>query len=323
MTTPESTAAPSPTTPVPPPTVVVDDRDPARLAVAKRLATGGDVVRVQPTADRRDPYRLAARAGRRPGDMVLVAPRVRGPRRCTPAAVVGASPVGIVLADHHDHVMPEVAAPDPEAPWVVAAMGKDVFLAATEPWQARLVAGGRRAIDLRADRARRSDLLAGLAAGPRLVLYAGHGRARGWAGYQALRWHHFGRTVPTSGTGRATDPVTDGDASDSDGATSVRACGLVMAFACGTLSRPRGIWPFGAQLVAAGRARAYLAPASRVVTAQARQLGDIVVDLLATTRPATAGALVTAIEKAVEDQPAAAGAWATFRLVGDPTTRIW
>lgn len=254
--------------------------------------------------------------------MVLVAPRVRGPRRCTPAVVVGDNPVGIVLADHHDHVMPEVAAPDPEAPWVVAAMGKDVFLEATETWQARLVAGGRRAIDLRADRARRSDLLAGLAAGPRVVLYAGHGRARGWAGYQALRWHHFGRSAPTSGGARIAHPATDGEPSGSDDDVSVRACGLVVAFACGTLSRPRGTWPFGAQLVAAGRARAYLAPASRVVTARARALGDIVVDLLATTRPATAGEFVMAIEAAVADQPAAARAWATFRLVGDPTTRI-
>ncbi len=189
--------------------------------------------------------------------------------------------------------------PDPGAAWVVAAMAKNVFLDATEHWAPRLAAG-HPAVDLRADRARRTDLVDALRAGPGVVLYAGHGSPRGWAGYQGLRIGHL--EGEDEGTGRA--------------------AGFVMAFACQTLARPRGRWPFGSQLVERGLVRSYLAPATSVFTADAEELADLVVDLLAQRSAETVAQLMVEIERAVVGRPAARRAWATFRLVGDPTTSV-
>ncbi len=235
----------------------------------------------------------------RAGSVLLVAPRSHGARGLVRGPVVGGRPVGIVQLDHLDDLAARSLSPDPAAPWVVAAMAKNVFLDATEHWATRLAAG-HRTVDLRADRARRTDLVDALRAGPGVVLYAGHGSPRGWAGYQSLRIGHL-------------DPA--------DGAAR-RPAGLVMAFACQTLARPRGRWPFGAELVERGLVRSYLAPATSVFTADAEELADLVVDLLAQRRERTVAQLMIEVERAVVDRPAARRAWATFRLVGDPTTGI-
>lgn len=203
-------------------------------------------------------------------------------------------------------VLPKPAPTLSSAPWVVAAMAKNVFLEATATWAERLERAGRAAIDVRADRARRSDLLAAFAAGPDVVLYAGHGRPRGWAGYQALRIVHFDRD------GAAGDEVRSGPV------------GLVLAFACSTLDRSTGRVPFGQLLVDRGIARAYLAPAGPVVTAEAEVLADLVVDLLcrrvSSGEPLHAGGLIVEIDRQVAGR--AASAWSTFEFVGDTTTRI-
>jgi hypothetical protein len=341
--------------------VLVDGDRPDRVAAAFELTCGvGSVAEIPvlagPDGSLSDPYRLADRLPRLDADaIVLVAPRRRGPRRLAPGPVVAGMPVAIVQADRPSDLPRALAPPDPDAPWVMAAMAKNVFLDATAHWADTLASGGRSVVDLRADRARRDDLVDGLAAGPRVVLYAGHGRARGWAGYQALRLHHLAPaddgagTDPHPGTERSghgthtgggrgdrfavSDPaavaVTAGrgrpdrmpGSRPTDG-EPFRSVGLVMAFACGTLGRAHGRWPFGASLVEAGLVRSYLGPASSVRTADARALADIVVDLLADTRPATVADLVKAIDQAATDVSPARRAWRTFRLVGAPDTAI-
>lgn len=336
--------------------VLVDGDRPERIGAAFELAGAmREVAAVQVMAGadgpRRDPYRLADRLPRLDADaVVVVAPRRRGARGLAAGPIVAGMPVAIVQADRPSDLPRAVAPSDPDAPWVMAAMAKNVFLDASEHWAATLASGGRRVVDLRADRARRDDLVVGLGAGPGVVLYAGHGRARGWAGYQALRLHHLTATDDREGTVAAPAGSTfaDGggdtrlDVSDPAavavtaghgptglvprprpaGSPPARAVGLVMAFACGTLGRSRGRWPFGAGLVDAGLVRSYLAPASSVRTSDARALADIVVDLLADTRPATVADLVTAIDDAIMDVPPARCAWRTFRLVGRPDTPI-
>jgi len=299
--------------------VLFDDDCVERLAAARRLADSigattrcptVPVVRaVRPTdcssaCARNDPYRLADHLRALCVDAaIFVAPRRRGSRRLLPGPVVEGVPVGIVQADSVDHLAhvsgPAVgdSGPDPHAPWVIAAMAKNVFLDATDDWAERL-GEVHDAIDLRADRARRVDLLDGLAGGPGVVLYAGHGSPRGWAGYQALRLEH----------------VTGVDGS---------SAGLIMAFACKTLARHRQRWPFGSSLVETGAARAYLAPATTVMTADAEQLAEIVVDLLIEMGSRSdIGArvcdLVRLIEQRCRHDAAACRAWATFRLIGDP-----
>ena len=250
---------------------------------------------------------------------VLVAPRRRGSRRLLPGPVVAGVPVGIVQADRCGSLPSLSGCPDPTAPWVVAAMAKDVFLRASDDWAMRLVAV-HHAIDLRADRARRDDLLEGLAAGPGVVLYAGHGSPRGWAGYQALRIEHVMNSRLSEG-GREGAPA-----------------GVVVAFACKTLARHRGRWPFGSSLVEAGAARAYLAPATTVFTTDAERLAEIVVELLVelrvkldplanrdgdgSTGPLRVCDLMCLIEHRTMQDAAARRAWATFRLIGDPLTPL-
>ncbi len=269
--------------------VVVVGPTPARLNAAAALAErlGGVVT----TAVDEVPSDAEA--------VLLVAPRSRGARGLVRGPVVGGRPVAIVQVDDVDDLPVTSLDPDPVAPWVVAAMAKNVFLGPTEQWAARLAAG-HATVDLRADRARRTDLVDALQAGPGVVLYAGHGSPRGWAGYQSMRIGHL-------------EPAD---------AVAGRPAGLVMAFACQTLARPRGRWPFGAQLVERGLVRSYLAPAMSVFTADAEDLADLVVDLLAQRRVHTVTQLMVEVERAVVDRPAARRAWATFRLVGDPTTAI-
>lgn len=232
---------------------------------------------------------------------VLVVPRRRGSRRLLPGPVVAGVPVGVLQADDCGRLPSASGRPDPTARWVVAAMAKNVFLRPSDDWATRL-AVVHPVSDLRADRARRDDLLDGLAAGPGVVLYAGHGSPRGWAGYQALRIEH----------------VNDAQCS------SAAAAGLVVAFACKTLARHRARWPFGSSLVETGAARAYLAPATTVFTADAERLADIVVDLLVDlgSSPARVCDLMRLIEGAVQRDAAARRAWATFRLIGDPLTPL-
>lgn len=269
--------------------VLVVRPTPARLTAAAALAERlGGVVATSPEEVQAE-------------SVLLVAPRSRGARGLVRGPVVGGRPVGIVQADHVDDLASGSLHPDPGAAWVVAAMAKNVFLDATEHWATRLTAG-HRTVDLRADRARRTDLVAALGAGPGVVLYAGHGSPRGWAGYQSLRIGHL--------------------ESEGEGERLARATGFMMAFACQTLARPRGRWPFGAQLVERGLVRSYLAPATSVLTSDTEELADLVVDLLAQRRVGTVAQLMIEVERAVVDRPAARRAWATFRLVGDPTTAI-
>lgn len=246
-----------------------------------------------------DPYGLRQSIEAAPTDVVVfVAPRRWGPRRLVAGPVMGGRVVAIVQADSPADLPAGSTTPDPAAPWVVAAMAKDVFLDTSAHWAGALTGSGRRVLDARADRARRDDLLAAIGAGPGLVLYAGHGRNRGWGGYQAIRWRHL----------------------EADGAA--RPAGLVIAFACDTLKRTRGRVPFGSRMVSADVAKCYLGAAGPIRTEDAKELSNLVVDLLATHRFPSAAHLVTAIDRAVVPRPTAARSWRQFRLLGDPMTPI-
>ena len=298
--------------------VLFDDDSPARIDAARRVAcqvvagqVGGSLGerpqcrlrRVQPVErNGDDPYAMTELLPSLGVDAaVLVVPRRRGSRRSLPGPVVAGVPVGILQADHCGHLSVRPGRPDATSHWVVAAMAKNVFLSASDDWASRL-ADVHQVIDLRADRARRDDLLGGLAAGPGIVLYAGHGSPRGWAGYQALRIEHV---------------------IDAQGPEAAPA-GLVMAFACKTLARHRARWPFGSALVQTGAARAYLAPATTVFTADAERLAEIVIDILveAGSSELRVWDLMRQIECRATQDDAASRAWATFRLIGDPLTPL-
>jgi hypothetical protein len=279
----------------------------AAAEVARRLRGSPDVSRAElvelpaTPGTGADPFRLRPGVARAAADVVLVvAPRRWGPRRLAPGAVLAGRPVAIVQADSIGDLPPSRLRHDPAAPWVVAAMSKDVFLKPTSHWAVTLAGGWRHVVDLRADRARRDDLLTAMSLGPGVVLYAGHGRARGWGGYQALRWEHLEARL------RPASPRT----------------GIVLAFACDTLKRTRSGVPFGSRMVAAGVVGAYLGAAGSIRTDDAVELSDTVVGLLAGRRYGTVARLIMAIEGAVSGTVGAARAWRQFRLLGDPTVAI-
>jgi len=275
----------------------------AAAALADRL--GGrpgvaDVLRLdlaRTPGGRVDPFGLRERVPEAEGDVVvLVAGRRWGARRVVPAPVLDGRPIALVQADTPGQLPRCQAQPSARVPWVVAAMAKDDFLAPTAHWARTLKAGGRPAVDLRADRARRDDLLRALAAGPGIVLYAGHGRTRGWSGYQGIRWHHM--------------------EADRPGAVGA---GLVIAFACDTLKRSRSRFPFGSRLVESGLAGGYLGAAGSVRTRDAEALAEVVIALLARGTHETGAHLMAQLDAELRDGPAASRrAWAQFRFVGDP-----
>lgn len=284
------------------------DEGPLSVAaeVARRLEgspVAGSVVRTAVArTGRADPFELCQRVSglSRDAVAVVVAPPRWGARRLAPGPTIDGRPVFLVQAGRVADLPPITPGPDPAVPWVVAAMAKDAFLRPTEHWATTLTAGGRRVRDLRADRARREDLVHAVHVGPGVVLYAGHGRARGWGGYQALRWEHLERLPGVPG----------------------RPAGVVIAFACDTLSRPRGRVPFGRRVVQGGVATAYLGAAGPLVTQEAEALGECIIEVLSSREFRTVAELVRAIGQQVGEQGAVARAWAAFRLVGDGTAQL-
>lgn len=228
----------------------------------------------------------------------LVVGRRRGPRAAAPGAVVDGEAVGLLFADDPGELEPWRAARASAGRdgIAVCAMGKDVYLDLAGRWIAELRGAGREVADLRASVADRHMLLDALAAGPALVLYAGHGRARGWAGYQTVRWDHV-----------VARPMR-------------RPAGAVVALACDTLTRTRGVVPFGVRLVQEGRAAAYLGAAAPLRIGDGVALGDRLVDELASARHSELGALLRAVAAGIERDGDHAGmrALRALRLVGDP-----
>lgn len=300
-------------------------------------AVPGAVTRALPEADGRrgDPFRLAQRlpglvaevaaGGRRVDRVLLVVPRRRGAAGTTPGPVLRLGdrwmPVGALPADRPEQLAAwctaaygrrSAAVRELAHGPVVAAMGIDRFLAPTQRWLDELSAAGLDPVDRRASCTRREELAAGLAAGPDLVLYLGHGHHLGWCGYQGLRWHHL--------------------------PPQQQATGTVIALACATLAQPGGQLGFGSRLVAEGRAVACLGAARPLPIADLVALGDGLVRCLIAGRHGraapvhTLGALLVLLSRAAAgDGPVAvelpdvagvARAVRGLRIVGDPAAPL-
>lgn len=246
---------------------------------------------------------------------LVVVPRRRGLARSVPSFVVprGAPArdadakrvaVGVVQADRLEDLTDWLGAirtrrrsraADGGAV-VVAAMGKDRYLDVAGAWAARLEAIGSAVHDVRADRARREALCAELGAGPDVAIYLGHGSDVGWGGYQTVRWRHIA-AVP-----------------------KVAPAGVVIAAACATLRRTRGVVPFGTRLVSSGRVAAYLGAVRLLTNEAVERLGDAIVTELASRRHHDVASLLAAV--ATDADAELAAVFDAFRLVGDPCTPL-
>jgi hypothetical protein len=236
-------------------------------------------------------------------DLVLVVtPRSRSPRSAPPPAVVGSTTVALVQANRPDDLDGWFAArralATAERTVAVCGMGKRLFMEVGDRWLRGLRRGGWPVDDWRARRISKAELCERLARGPGIVVYAGHGRGRGWSGYQALRWPHI-EAVPAD-----------------------RPCGLVIALACDTLTRRRGVIAFGSRWVASGRGGAYVGWCGSLQLEPGLVIADRMCDVLASGAAATPSALLRLTAQAIISD---AEAWELrrLRLIGDPLTPLW
>ena len=212
--------------------------------------------------------------------------------------------IGMIQADHPDELGPWLSTIPGEGrqrescPEVaVCSMGKRVYRERGGRWIHSLSATGLATEDWGANLITRVELCERLAQGAEIVIYLGHGRARGWSGYQALRWHH----------------VT---AHDAQGPITV-----MLAFACNTLTRHRGVVPFGTRYVESGRVAAYLGWAGSVRIEPGLRFADRVCTLLATRRLRTLAALLKQAVGGAQD-PQERRELDGLRLIGYPFARL-
>lgn len=257
---------------------------------------------------RQDAFEVRARVeagGCNEADAVLlVVPRRRSPRAASPPAVVGRTVVGMVQADHPDDLRPwlmAIDAPDPgrspQPEIAVCAMGKRVFRERGADWIRALSTTGLATEDWGAHLINRVELCQRLAKGAEVVVYLGHGRARGWSGYQALRWHHVTAN-------KARIPIR-----------------VMFAFACNTLTRTRGVVPFGTLYVHSGRVVAYLGWAGSVQIEPGLRFADRLFRLLASGRTQTLSGLLRRAVGEVKDIQEKREL-ERLRLIGYPFARL-
>lgn len=238
-----------------------------------------------------------------PDALLVVAPRNRSPRTAAPPAIVATTAVGLVQANRPGDLDDWLAARRRQAatpPTVEAAicgMGKRLFAEVSQRWIDRLDGDGWAVEDFRAQRTSRTELCAALASGPEIVVYAGHGRARGWAGYQALRWPSI-ESVPTT-----------------------RPTGLVIALACDTLTRSRGVVAFGSRWVASGRAVAYLGWCGSLRIEPGLRVADRMCDALVACTATTPAGLLRQLARTTRDRTEVREL-RRLRLIGDPLATL-
>jgi hypothetical protein len=283
---------------------------PLELGLAVINADLEFTLRPAPGPTPRDPFGLAERISTHPSTLdgvLLVAPRRNAPGRLAPALLVAGVPVALVQADHANQLQPWFQAlesaytPRPQRIWASLAMGKDFYLG----WGNRLFdwmqAGGKdQRVSVQnwlADRVSKTEICQNLATGPRLAIYIGHARARGWSGYQALRWEHIAAVEQQ------------------------HPCGILITLGCRTLSRTRGVVPFGCRWINEGRAAAYLAPAAALKIPPGEQITQALGEQLAAGKCQTIGQLLVSIASVLSSAPQFAQAYKeflAFRLMGNP-----
>jgi hypothetical protein len=177
----------------------------------------------------------------------------------------------------------------------VCAMGKRPFTTIAGRWVTELGRTGATVHDHRAVVSARQDVLGHLNGYADLVIYLGHGRARGWTGYQTIRRNHL------------------------DATTSTRPVKAVLAFACSTLDGDGGT-SFGASLVAGDRASCYLGWPMALPIDAGLALADHFVGALTRGAP-TIAALLATVERAELD-PIERETLAACRVVGDRSVAL-
>ena len=253
-----------------------------------------------------DPYDLRQvvdQTRRQASGIVLVAPKGRSPRRVSPSPLLGGLPVGLLFSNQPRDLMEWSQAHCKEQnglpAWVVLSMNRQSYLSRSREFAEYLRARNRAAVKTWfGDCTTRHDLCERLALGPRMVVYIGHGRARGLSGYLGLRWHHLAEYP-------ARAPV-----------------GTVLCFACDTLKHERGQPSFGCRWVMSGRALTYLGSVDAVSVKANTNFARAIGKVFKLERPDSVGALLRRARHHIEADPTtyedAIKAFRTYRIIGNP-----
>ncbi len=251
-----------------------------------------------------DPYQLTqlvTRLRTKVDALLLVVPRNRSPRSVAPGPLISGLPLGLVFANQPSDLKPWLMAATYDSPhhlWVVLAMWRRSYL--------RL--GKRIARWMRSsnpnnvegwydDTITRDDLVQKLAQGPRVVVYVGHGRPRGLTGYEGLRWYHFTQVQQR------------------------QPCGTFICFACDTLKRTYGVFPFGCRLVLSGAVGAYLGAVEPLLVDANTRLAHLMGELFDKRAASDLATLVIKMHERLHDKPEykpAYKAFSDYRIIGNP-----
>lgn len=285
-----------------------------RRVVTSKLADGSITTterdRPEPDWSSSDPFRVRALLRDEPGvdGALLVASGDASPGEVLPGPVIAGTPVGVVTTGSPVGIADwlEVARPPYRhaRSWAVMAMGKDEYLAPAAELHGQLqgaaVTNNAEIVveDWRASRCSRTGVCARLADGPALGIYLGHGRSRGWAGYQAVRWDHV------------------------DGVPRRRPVGALFSLACDTLTTPEtGGQSFGERFLHSGRAVSVLGAVGDVESDEVVALAGTIGSVASEEDPRTIGELL----RSVHQRPGREGRLDRlndYRLLGLPTYPI-
>lgn len=260
---------------------------------------------LQPVIARRDAAALLAAPARHlPAGAAGVL--VVGDRRRSPGTMLP----GLFLRDAAGRAVPVGWLPDVGAALatyaaaavrVLARSGSDQSLVVLGQWEDRFLRSALRAVrwagqhgreeqvmHWTADRLSRPDMLAGLRLGPALAIYFGHGRARGWAGYQGVRAENFADPWP--------EPIA-----------------ALLALCCENASRHHTGLSFSERVVLAGACGAMLAAVTKTRHEDNRRWGPALCEAWTAAAAPSLAKLVAAAETL-----AALPGDTPYRFIGDP-----
>jgi len=153
-----------------------------------------------------------------------------------------------------------------------------------------------------ANEVERNHLCQNISKGADLLIYAGHGRSRGWTGYRGLRWSHI-EAYPLE-----------------------QATGLVICLTCSNLEVAKhNRVPFGVKWVRSGRACAFLGSVSSVKIIPLIKVSNILNKTFAEGNLSTVSALMQRMDQAIKqmNDEELNTCWQTFRLIGHPMEIIF
>ena len=244
-------------------------------------------------------------------NILVIASRDNNLNEIIPGPCFQGVPVGILLADHSDELLPWLQAirdthlKTTTDSYHVLAMWKPFYLMWANRFVSAMMEGfsqnGSRVIPLFADNTSRDTLCEALWQGPQLALYVGHGRSRGWSGYRGFRWKHIAENK------------------------QIRPIGSLITLTCDNLKPGReGKVPFGVRWVLTGRAGAFLGAIDSIEVKPLETIAQFFLDHFASGEITNVGQLISSVNQNVNDcgDHTVHENWSCFRLIGNPLQRL-